>query len=269
MIPGIGTETETLLASFLRPEITDLRPELLVVRPFTLLAAQDPEARKLGIDCTGGGELSVVVTDPNRRLGNIRVQSAGKNNVIFFDNENWGGNCFANIRILGSDCLLVFNSIGDGYVAIGDLLMRSNGQVLFWGTGATAVGLSIEMEGNERGTVIGDDALISNGVWIRNYDMHAMHDLRTGAQINRPPCDTVIERHVWLGQDSLLLHCERVGMGTIVGARTMLKGDVPPRVVAAGAPGRVIREGISWGRHPYGMTDAERESIGMPALTQR
>jgi galactoside O-acetyltransferase len=73
----------------------------------------------------------------------------------------------------------------------------------------------------------------------------------------------VIERHVWLGQDALLMSCERIGMGTIVGARALLKGHAPPRVIMAGTPARVVREAVSWGRHPYGMTAEERQSIGM------
>ena len=144
------------------------------------------------------------------------------------------------------------------------VLLRSHHQLLFWGAGASAVGLSIEMEGEGRSCIIGDDALISNEVWIRNYDMHAIHDLANGAQINRPPCDVVLERHVWLGQGALLLHCERVGMGSIVGARAMAKGFVPPHAVAAGVPARILRNGISWGRSANGMTEAERISIGLP-----
>jgi hypothetical protein len=30
----------------------------------------------------------------------------------------------------------------------------------------------------------------------------------------------------------------------------------------------VLREGVSWGRHPYGMTTAERISIGLPELPE-
>jgi acetyltransferase-like isoleucine patch superfamily enzyme len=91
-----------------------------------------------------------------------------------------------------------------------------------------------------------------------------MYDLWTGQVINRPPLDTVIERHVWLGQDALLLSCERIGMGSIIGARALVKGSIPARVAAAGTPARVLREGVSWGRHPYSMSSAERLSIGMP-----
>ena len=261
MIPGIDIAMETRLLALLEPDITDLRKEALADRPMTLFVAGDAEMAALGIECVGDSDLAVVVTDPARRLGGIKVQSTGRNNVIYFDNARWGGNCFGNIRIIGSNCLLFFNDIGDGYVAMHDLLMRSDGQVMFWGAGSTAIGLSMEVEGEGSAMVIGDDALISSGVWIRNYDMHAMHDLRTGAQINRKPCDTVLERHVWLGQETLLLSCERVGMGSIIGARALAKGRIPPRVVAAGTPAKVIRENVSWGRHPYGMTDAERHSL--------
>jgi hypothetical protein len=264
MIPGISVGTEAVLATALEPRVTDLGEASLNNREFTLLSAEEDDAARLGIRFTGGPELTIVVTDPGRKLGEIRVQTAGKNNVMFFDNANWGGNCYATVRMLGTECLVFFNDIGDGYVAIPDLLMRSHNQLLYWGIGATAVGISMEIEGERRSFVIGDDALISNGVWIRNYDMHSLHDLGTGTQISRPPCDTVIERHVWLGQDALLMSCERIGMGTIVGARALLKGHAPPRVVVAGTPARVIREGVSWGRHPYGMTAAERRSIGVP-----
>jgi carbonic anhydrase/acetyltransferase-like protein (isoleucine patch superfamily) len=264
MIPGVGVTTEAVLAAALDPRVTDLTEASLNNREFTLLSAEDDDAARLGIRFVGGPDLTIVVTDPTRKLGEIRVQTGGKNNVMFFDNANWGGNCHASIRMLGAECVTFFNDIGDGYVAIPDLLMRSHNQLLYWGIGATAVGISMEIEGEARSFVIGDDALISNGVWIRNYDMHSMHDLGTRTQISRPPCDTVIERHVWLGQDALLMSCERIGMGTIVGARALLKGQAPPRVVMAGTPARVIREGVSWGRHPYQMTEAERQSIGMP-----
>jgi carbonic anhydrase/acetyltransferase-like protein (isoleucine patch superfamily) len=263
MIPAIGVATEPILAAALDPRVTDVTEASLSGREYTLLSADDEQAKRLGIFFAGGPELTIVLTDPTRPLGQIRVLSGGKNNVMYFDNATWGAAFSASIRILGSECVTFFNDIGDGYVAITDLLMRGDSQLLYWGAGATAVSVSMEIEGTNRSYVIGDDALISNDVWIRNYDMHSIHDLGSGKQINRPAVSTVIERHVWLGQDALLLSCERIGMGTIVGARSVVKGKVPPRVLVAGTPGRVIREGTSWGRHPYGMTNAERHAIGV------
>ena len=41
---------------------------------------------------------------------------------------------------------------------------------------------------------------------------------------------------------------EDLPAGAIVGTSSLVKGTVPPRVVVAGTPARIIREGVSWGR---------------------
>jgi acetyltransferase-like isoleucine patch superfamily enzyme len=267
MIPSISTSAEARLIGVLDPRVTDIVEDSFSLRDYTIIDASDQEARRIGVQCAGGG-VTLVVTDPSRHLGDIRIQSGGRDNTLFFDNLTWAGNFYATIRMLGSDTVMLFNDIGAEYVSLPDIYLRSDGQFVFWGRGASAVGLSMEIEGEGIGVVIGDDALISNGVWIRNHDMHAIHDLRSGTRINRDPVQTVLERHVWLGHDAMLLATERIGMGAIVGTRALVKGTVPPRVVAAGTPARVIREGVSWGRSNNGMTAAERSCIGMPGEPQ-
>lgn len=262
MLPFISETMAARLEAWLRPEITDIDAGLLSTRDYIALDSTDPQVARLGIEVVGGAP-GVLVTDLERAVGQIRVMAGGDGNVIAIDNAAWQGSCVASIRMLGHGGLVVLNDCGaGGYVGISELLLRSDEQLVFWGAGATAVGISIELEGDGRSCVIGDDALISNDVWIRNCDMHAIHDLRSGARINRAPCDTVLERHVWLGQDALLLSCERVGTGSIVGARAVVKGFVPARSVAAGVPARVMREGISWGRSALGMSEAERARLG-------
>jgi hypothetical protein len=265
MIPGISSVMEERLVAVLDPRVTDITPAAFADRDFTLLGGFEAEARDLGIEASGPVEPTIVITDRARRLGHVRVECAGRNATLFFDNRNWGGNCHAHIRILGDDSVLLFNEIGDHYVALPDIFLRSEGQFVFWGRMASAVGCNMEVEGSGQGVVIGDDALISGGVWIRNYDMHSMHETKSGKRISREPVNTVLERHVWLGQDAMLLCCERIGMGSILGARALLKGSLPRHVVAAGTPARVLREGVSWGRETYAMSEAERLSIGLPA----
>jgi hypothetical protein len=267
MIPGLGSSAEACLVRLLTPAVSAVRADSFADCDFTLYTGRDAESHALGVRVTSGPELTLVVTNPLRPVGDIRVQTGGIGNLLFVDNRGWSGSLHANIRILGSDSAVLFNDPGPGgYVALTDLFLRSNGQLLFWGRGSTAVGCSLEIEGAGQAVIVGDDALISNGVWIRNDNMHALHDLRTGAQIGRPPVTTVIERHVWLGQDALLLGCERVGMGAVVGARALVNRSIPPCVVAAGVPARVLREGVSWGRDRNAMTQAERAMLDLPPL---
>jgi carbonic anhydrase/acetyltransferase-like protein (isoleucine patch superfamily) len=269
MIPGLSSEFEQRLLSVVDTTVTDVTATSFADRHFALFDGRDPEARELGIEALGPETPTIVVTDATRKLGNLRIHNLGRNVTLFFDNSNWDGSLDANIRILGDETTLLFNDIGDRYVALPDALFRSNRQFLYWGRLASAVGCSLEIEGEDQGVVIGDDALISAGVFIRNHDMHSMHELRSGTRLTKPPVTTVLERHVWLGQDVLLHGCQRIGMGSIIGARSFVKGVVASRVVAVGTPARVLRKNISWGRSTEGMTEQERQSIGISRHRRR
>lgn len=262
MIPGLSSRIEGRILGALTAEATAVTPDRLAALDFALMNGRDPEARALGIEVVAGPDVAVVVTDPSRPVGHVRIGLGGPGSLLFIDNRAWTGTLTASIRVMGTDCAILINDIGPaGFVAITDLLLRSDLQFLFWGVGATAVGCSIEIEGEGHGVVVGDDALISNGVWMRNYNMHALVDLTTSLPIGRPPVTTVIERHVWLGQDALLLNCARVGMGSVIGARSLVNAPVPARVIAAGSPARVIREHVSWGRDTYEMSVEERRLV--------
>ncbi len=268
MVPGLHGETEAGLLAALDPSVTALHAGSYENCEFSLYTASDAEAQALGIEAVGQADLTIVVTDPERPVGRIRVQTGGRNSLLFFDNRSAGGNLHANIRMLGSDAAVLFAAIGDAYVSLQDIFLRSDRQFLLWGEGASAVGCSIEIEGTGQGVMIGDDALISAGVWIRNHDMHAIHEIGSGRRIGRDPVNTILERHVWLGQDALLHGASRIGMGSIIGARALVKGAVPRFVAAAGVPARVVREGVSWGRETFGMTEVERISLGLPPVPE-
>ncbi|MGP8262681.1 MAG: acyltransferase [Rhodoblastus sp.] len=265
MIPGLSVGAEAALRTILSPDVTCVTEQKYVDLDYVLLNGSEPESQALGVQHVGGPEPVLAVTDPARPVGAIRIETHRPGVLLFIDNRAWRGNLHAGIRVLGADCALIFNDIGDGFAGR-DIFMRSDRQLVFWGEGATAVSCNIEIEGDSAAAAIGDDALISNGVWLRNHGMHALHDLATGAAIGCAPVTTVLERHVWLGQDALLLGCERVGMGSVVGARSLVKGRIPPRVAVGGTPAKVLREGVSWGRDLHGMTAAERQGLGLGSV---
>lgn len=101
---------------------------------------------------------------------------------------------------------------------------------------------------------IGDYALISwNVVLMDSYrwplDLKARRRAleQTAGQIGRRPESSAparpirVGRNSWIGFDCCILPGVAIGEGSIVGARSVVREDVPPFTVAAGNPARVIR----------------------------
>lgn len=76
-------------------------------------------------------------------------------------------------------------------------------------------------------------------------DIHSIVDLATGARIN-PARDIQVGERVWVGQRVLILKGSQIGDGSIIGAGSVVTGTIPKNVIAAGAPARVIRQGVTW-----------------------
>lgn len=85
-------------------------------------------------------------------------------------------------------------------------------------------------------SVIEDDAFLAPGVSLAN-------DLYPGSlESAAAMCGPVIERGAQLGINVTVLPYVRIGAGTIVGAGSVVVKDLPPGVIAAGSPARVIRD---------------------------
>ena len=57
--------------------------------------------------------------------------------------------------------------------------------------------------------------------------------------------DTVVGNDVWLGQNVTVLPGVHIGDGAVVGANSVVAGDIPPYTIAAGDPCKVIRSRFS------------------------
>ena len=84
---------------------------------------------------------------------------------------------------------------------------------------------------------IGDDSLIGDfsAVYDSNY-----HEIEPS--MPDKPRPVRIGRNVWIGSGVLVLPGSDIGDHTVVAARSVVKGVLPPRVLAAGNPAKVIRE---------------------------
>ncbi|MDR0436598.1 MAG: sugar O-acetyltransferase [Propionibacteriaceae bacterium] len=86
---------------------------------------------------------------------------------------------------------------------------------------------------------IGDGVMIAPSVTIATT-AHPVHpDLRV--DYNRFSLPVVIEDKVWIGANTVVLPGVRIGYGSVIGAGSVVTHDIPPLVVAVGAPCRVLR----------------------------
>jgi bifunctional UDP-N-acetylglucosamine pyrophosphorylase/glucosamine-1-phosphate N-acetyltransferase len=76
---------------------------------------------------------------------------------------------------------------------------------------------------------IGEDTNIGAGTVTCNYDGKNKHA-------------TIIEDHVHIGSDTMLIAPVRVGSGASTGAGSVVTKDVPPNTLVAGVPAKVIRK---------------------------
>lgn len=83
---------------------------------------------------------------------------------------------------------------------------------------------------------------IARGCYISDHS-HGFQDPE--AFIRDQPIDRVapvrIRRGAWLGQNCVVLPGVTIGYGSVIGANSVVRDDVPDRSVAAGAPARVLK----------------------------
>jgi acetyltransferase-like isoleucine patch superfamily enzyme len=109
----------------------------------------------------------------------------------------------------------------DGRLLIGDRVFVNQGVVI-------AAQESIE---------IGDDSLIGDFSAIYDANWHRLDPSHPDK-----PRPVSIGKNVWLGNGVLVLPGSSIGDHTVVAARSVVKGSLPPRVLAAGNPAVVVRQ---------------------------
>ncbi|MFP1633364.1 acyltransferase [Zhengella sp. ZM62] len=92
--------------------------------------------------------------------------------------------------------------------------------------------------------VIGHNVRIAGRAFLAGYPGHPLDadDRAAGLPDTPDQCgDIILERDVWLATGVTVLAGVTIGRGTVVGAGSVVTGNLPPFVLAAGAPARVIR----------------------------
>lgn len=99
---------------------------------------------------------------------------------------------------------------------------------------------------------IGHGVVISERVVIRDADNHTIQSVATetaSEQISAEKSSTapvVIQDHVWIGMNVMVLKGVTIGEGAVVAAGSLVNKDVPPHSLVAGVPAKVMKTNVSW-----------------------
>jgi acetyltransferase-like isoleucine patch superfamily enzyme len=136
--------------------------------------------------------------------------------------------------------------VGDGTIRIGRrFIIRGHVAGCELSAGANAELLIGERVFLNQGVVIaatesieiGDDCLIGDFSAIYDSNWHEIDPSHPDK-----PRPVIIGKNVWLGNGVLVLPGSTIGDHTVVAARSVVKGTLPPRVLAAGNPAVVVRQ---------------------------
>jgi len=97
---------------------------------------------------------------------------------------------------------------------------------------------------------IGDDVFTGMNVYITDQN-HGYENLEEPIGTQTPHEEAVsIGEGSWIGSGAVILPGSTIGKHVVVGANSVVTGDIPDNSVVVGAPGRVIRQhdGSSWQR---------------------
>ena len=87
---------------------------------------------------------------------------------------------------------------------------------------------------------LGERCNVAWGVTIMDTDFHVVDADRARM------APVAIGDDVWLGADVLILQGSSIGSGTVIGARSVVRGSIPERSLAVGQPAKVVRSNVDW-----------------------
>jgi acetyltransferase-like isoleucine patch superfamily enzyme len=89
---------------------------------------------------------------------------------------------------------------------------------------------------------IGDRVLLGSNCVVTDVDFHPLDPVQRRQGFRGLDSQPVfIDSDVFIGMSCLVLKGVSIGKGSVIGAGSVVAGDVPPGVVAAGNPIRVLR----------------------------
>ncbi len=184
-------------------------------------------------------------------LENVSVRTSGGVNVIILPNEPIKGVLSIDLRAEQSCIVIQTNTVRASILA-------GYGCKFIMSPGTTFTRTAQFTLAEQKDIFIGKDCMFAEDVFVSNTDGHPIFN-EVGERINHGK-SVLIGDHVWLGRCAEILKGASIESGSIVGARSVVSGAIPPNSICVGSPAKVIRTGISFDR----LTTARKPLLAEP-----
>lgn len=206
------------------------------------------------------GSLSKNAVIGNLELVNSTIRFEGEGHVLY---------CEGGVKLVNST--IRFCSSENGLLYLSSSRHPYRLDVTIWNNSTVAFGKNCYFNGNlhaiaseRQSIIVGEDCLMSFGIWLRTADPHLLYSCETHERINQS-ASIVIGDHVWLGQDAMILKGSTIGSGSILAAKALLSGrSVPSNQCWGGVPARMVSKGVFYRSnsvHAYSDKQTEESQV--------
>lgn len=187
------------------------------------------------------GQNNVIANEGS--FNNVTLDIAGNNNEIRIGKNSSINNALIFIRgdhhrlIIKENCFF-----GKGEFWIEDdhcsIIIHSNTTIEHAHLAVTESHSTLEIH---------NDCMLAKHVEIRTGDSHSIIDMASGERINKA-ANVTLEEHVWIGAHAKILKGVTIGHNSVIGASSLVTGNIPAHSIAAGVPAKVVRQNTDWKR---------------------
>lgn len=160
----------------------------------------------------------IKIDDKSRFWGLTKVSKEGNGAILIGENCRFRSKSTSNLIGINRPCILSIHGNEKPNLVIGDNC----------GLSGTVIGCFTKI-------LIGKNVRCGANTLITDSDWH-LDDYRAGK-----PRPVVIEDNVWLGANVVVLKGVTIGENSLIGSNSVVVKNIPPNVIAAGNPCRVIK----------------------------
>ena len=162
--------------------------------------------------------------------------------TIYHDDLRLGRNVFIDDRVV------IFQRENGGAVELGDRVCIYRDTILETGHGGylsvgadSSIHPRCQMNAYVTPIEIGCGVMIAPNCAFYTYDHGVAPDQPISKQPLQSKGSIIIANDAWIGVGVIVLGGVRIGEGAVVGAGSVVTGDVPDGAIAAGVPARIIK----------------------------